>query len=457
MQREWQQGPSGAPASPWLAGLADDRAAPLEADIEVDAAVVGAGFTGLSTALALREQGLSAAVLERAWAGFSASGRNAGHVTPWIGKDLPTLAMLFPRDTVRGLLSLVEEAIANVTTLLDRYAIDCDYEPVGNLLAAVHPRQYPMVDRAARAAGRLGAPGEILDEGEMRRRGLPRAFRRAFFEPSGGLIHPGRFVRGLRRAAMEQGVRLYEGTPVRAVEQGEVVRLRTPRGTVRADRVVFATNAFSAELGPVPRAPVRVYVYLFRTATLSARQLSRIGWSGREGVYTGHEILESYRLTPDGRILGGSKFIRYGYRGRELAGDPRLYTRLERAFRERFPELAGLPVTDFWGGPIAFELDFLPALGRAGRHRNIFYSHGYAGHGVALASYAGRMLADLVNGRDGPGRALWERHGIPLPPEPFRWLIVRALTGLFGAMDARVDRAVRRETPACAGTHDGHS
>ncbi|HYW03230.1 MAG TPA: FAD-binding oxidoreductase [Gammaproteobacteria bacterium] len=455
MERQGED--SGTRASPWLEGLLQERTAPLEAEIEVDAAVIGAGLTGLSTALALREQGLSVAVLEQAWAGFGASGRNAGHVTPWIGKDLPTLAMLFSRDTVRGLLALVEAAIANVSGLLERYRIDCDYEPVGNFLAAVHPAQYPMVHRAARAAERVGAPGEVLAAGELRRRGLPAAFRRAFFEPSGGLIHPGRFVRGLRRAAMEQGVRLYEGTPVDRIEQGEIVRLHTPLGRVRADRVVFATNAFSAGLGQVPRAPVRVYVYLFRTGRLSAAQLERIDWRGREGIYTGHEILESYRLTPDGRILGGSKFIRYGYGGRELTDDPRLFARLERAFRERFPELDDLPVADFWGGPIAFELDFLPALGRAGRHRNILYSHGYAGHGVALASYAGTMLADLAGGRDGPGRALWERRGIPLPPEPFRWLIVHALAGLFGAMDARIDRAVRRATAARGRAQSGHS
>lgn len=202
----------------------------------------------------------------------------------------------------------------------------------------------------------------------------------------------------------------------------------------------------------MPRAPVRVYVYLFRTEPLTAAQRQALDWPGREGIYTGHEILESYRLTPDNRILGGSKFIRYGYGGRAPPDDPRLFRRLERAFRERFPQLDRVPITDFWGGPIAFELDFLPAVGRAGRHRNVFYSHGYAGHGVALASYAGSTLADMVMERDGPGRALWRRWSLPLPPEPFRWLVVRALTGVFGAMDARVDRALRREaargTPA---------
>lgn len=249
MVREREKRAAAQGDSPWLQGLPGNRAAPLETEIQVDAAIIGAGFTGLSSALALREEGLSVAVLEREYAGYGASGRNAGHVTPWIGKDLPTLAMLFPRDSVRGLLALVEEAVANVARLLDRYAIECDYEPVGNILAAVHPRQYAMVDRAARAAERVGAPGEVLEEAEMRRRGVPDGFRRGFLEPSGGLIHPARFLRGLRHAAIEAGVRLYEGTPALAVSQGEVACIHTPAGRVRADRLVYATNAFGGDLG----------------------------------------------------------------------------------------------------------------------------------------------------------------------------------------------------------------
>jgi glycine/D-amino acid oxidase-like deaminating enzyme len=154
-------------------------------------------------------------------------------------------------------------------------------------------------------------------------------------------------------------------------------------------------------------------------------------------------MLESWRLTADQRIVGGAKRVRYGYGGRALADDPALFALIERSFRERFPALHDVAVTHRWSGPIAFALDFLPAVGVTGPHRTIYYSVGYAGHGVAVASYAGTMLADLIAGRDGPGRALWARRTIPLPPEPLRWLVARGLIGAFGAMDRRVDRAVR--------------
>ena len=156
-------------------------------------------------------------------------------------------------------------------------------------------------------------------------------------------------------------------------------------------------------------------------------------------------MLESYRLTDDHRIVGGAKTVRYGFGGRALADDPATFAFLEAAFRDRFPALRHVAVTHRWGGPIAFALDFLPTVGVTGRHRNVFYSAGYAGHGIAMASYAGTMVADLLLGRDGPGRALWGRRTVPMPPEPLRWLVATGLVGLFAAIDRRTDRLVRPE------------
>jgi gamma-glutamylputrescine oxidase len=189
---------------------------------------------------------------------------------------------------------------------------------------------------------------------------------------------------------------------------------------------------------------VRFHVYLFATAPLTTAQRTAIGWRGREGIYTAHEMLESYRLTDDDRIVGGAKTVRYGFDGRALEDDPATFAFIEAAFRDRFPELRDVRVTHRWGGPIAFALDFLPAVGVTGTFKNVFYSVGYAGHGIAMASYAGTMIADLLLGRDGPGRALWGRRSVPMPPEPIRWLVAHALVGAFGAIDRRVDRQLHR-------------
>ncbi|HWP66054.1 MAG TPA: FAD-binding oxidoreductase [Candidatus Limnocylindria bacterium] len=412
----------------------------LPAGATADVCVIGGGLTGLSVARALRELGLSVVVLEARHAGFGASGRNAGHLTPVIGKDLPTLTTLFGRERARRLIALVQTAIEHVEHTIRDCAIDCAYEPVGNVLAAVHPRQHKTVDATAAAGEALGLDGELLDAAAMRRRGLPEAFTRGYFMRRGGILDPGRYVVGLLGAARAAGVEIYEQTPVLRIEDGDPVLVHTRHGRVRASAAVIATNAYTPELGRLRSTALRVQVSLFRTAPLPAAERQAIGWPGREGIYTAHEVLESYRLTADDRIVGGAKRVRYAYGGRPLGDDPATHAFIEGAFRARFPPLGGVDVTERWSGPIAFALDFLPAVGCLGRHRNVYYSIGYAGHGLALASYAGPMIADLMQGRDGPGSALWAHWKVPLPPEPLRWLTVRAINGLLERKDHRIDR-----------------
>jgi glycine/D-amino acid oxidase-like deaminating enzyme len=430
-----------AGGSVWMDGVVP-AATPLAGDLDADVAIVGGGFTGLSTAIALRAAGHSVVVLEAEHVGHGASGRNAGHLTPVIGKDLPTLALLF-RRRARPLVSLVELAIAHVERTIAEQAIACDYEPVGNVLAAVHPKQHRMLDKAAVAAGLLGLDAEMLEPEAMRARDLPAAFTRGLLMRRGGILNPGRYVEGLRRVAEQAGARIVERSPVLRIDEGIPSTLVTPGGRVRARAVVLATNAWTPGLGWLRGTIARFHVYLFATAPLGEAERAAIGWRGREGIYTAHEILESYRLTADHRIVGGAKTVRYGFGGRALPDDAATFAFLVGAFRDRFPALRHVPITHRWGGPIAFGLDFLPAVGVGGAYRNVYYSAGYAGHGIAMASYAGTMIADLLLGRDGPGRVLWGHRKVPMPPEPLRWLVAHGLVAAFEAIDRRVDRAVR--------------
>jgi len=433
-------GPEEVP-SPWLVDPPEPMP-PLIGDCDADVAILGAGFTGLSSALALRREGLDVVVLEAQSAGFGASGRNAGHLTPTIGKDLPTLCRMYGEERVRNLLALADVSIDHVEALIARHAIDCDYEPVGNVIAAVCPRQHAVVEAAARAAARFGIRGELLDAAALRRRGLPTAFTCGHFEPHGGILDPGRYVRGLRRAALAAGARLHEGTPVTAIQDGAPAWVVTPGGRVRCRNLVIATNAFTPQLGLLTSSGLRIQVQLFQTAPLTPSQRERVGWPRREGIYTAHEILESYRLTRDHRIVGGSKYIRAGFGQRVLPDTtPEVSRRIEQMFRARFPELADVPIERHWGGPIFMSLDFLPWVGRGGRHGNQLHAVAWAGHGVAQASYAGEMVADLLLERDGPGSALVSRRRLPMPPEPLRWLAFQGLTRFFESRDRRDDRS----------------
>lgn len=429
--------------SPWLAPPADLRPA-LSADRSADVAIVGGGFTGLSTALALKRAGVDVVVLERDFAGFGASGRNAGHLTPTIGKDLPTLLMLFGRQRAARLVRFADDAVRHVEDTIRALGIDCDYVPSGNIMAAVHPKQEGRLRKAAAVAAEIGARVRFLDRDELRGRGVPPAFISGALEEAGGTLDPGKYVIGLRRAALEAGVTLYEQTAVEEIVDGPRPSLRTGTGTVTADRVVLATNAYTPALGHRRHSLYPLYDTLFETAPLSDAQLTALGWQGREGIYTAHESLESYRLTERGTILGGSKGVRYMYGG-ALRGGPDAWTQglIARAFRDRFPQLGDVPIAHFWGGWIGMTLHFLPALGRTGTSENIYYAVGYNGHGVAAASAMGTILADFMLGRANEHADTLARLVPPLPPEPLRWLIIRGVMGVLNGVDARIDAQVR--------------
>jgi glycine/D-amino acid oxidase-like deaminating enzyme len=424
-----------------------DREPPLIGDSRADVAIVGGGLTGLSTALALRRAGIDVVVLEREFCGFGASGRNAGHLTPTIGKDLPTLLMLYGRERTAAIVRFADHCVHRTEELIAELGIGCDYAPSGNVMAVVHPKQEKRLRHAAELAGTVGANVRFLERDEMHARGLPPAFLCGALEGAGGTLDPGKLVLGLRRAALAAGVRVHEGTRVVRIDEGSAPIVRTAQGDVRAERVVMATNAWTREIGSPGARVLPLYVTLFETEPLDDAQLSAIGgWHRREGVYTAHEILESYRLTARRTIIGGSKAPRYhwGARPAEYGGpDASSQDVIVRGFRDRFPALAKLPIARFWGGWIAMTLTFLPSIGAHegdGRH---WHALGYNGHGVAQATAVGEILADSIAGRDNEWARVFPKPAPTLPPEPFLWLTARGLLAFFAAIDRATDRKIR--------------
>ena len=424
-----------------------DREPPLDGDARADVAIVGGGLTGLSTALALKRAGVDAVVLEREFCGFGASGRNAGHLTPTIGKDLPTLLMLYGEERTAAIVRFADHCVHRAEALIAEHGIDCDYAPTGNVMAVVHPKQEKRLRRAAEVASKVGAKVRFLEPDEMRARGLPPAFLCGALEGAGGTFDPGKLVLGLRRAALAAGVRIHEGTRVTQVARGPKPVVRTEQGTLRAERVVMASNAWTREIGAPGAKIVPLYVTLFETAPLDDAQLAALGgWPRREGVYTAHEVLESYRLTARRTIVGGSKAPRYAWGARPADhGGPNARNQgtIVRAFRDRFPALAELPIARFWGGWIAMTLNFLPSIGALGKDGSLWHALGYNGHGVAQATAVGDILADCITGRDNEWARVFPKPAPTLPPEPFLWLTARGLLALFGTIDRITDRQIR--------------
>jgi len=439
--------------SPWVATRPDPEPA-LAEDLRADVVVVGGGYTGLSAALGLRAEGADVVLLERDFAGFGASGRNAGHLTPTIGKDLPTLLRFFGAERASALVRFADTAVECTEEMMEKHQIDCSYARSGNILAGLHPKHEARLQRAAATAHELGARVRYLSGGELRERAVPPVFSCGILEECGGTLNPGQYVRGLRAAALRAGVRVFEGTPVDALEDGTPVVARTPQGSVKADAAVLATNAYTRSVGRLARMVAPLRVSLFETAPLDESSRASLGWHGREGIYTAHESLESYHFTARGTIVGGSKIVRYAFRSGLAPGyDPPAFEVITGAFRERFPELRDVEVARFWGGWIGMILDFLPALGSDGAQRNIHYGIGYCGHGVAQATLVGQMLAQRVLGRQHPCEAALVRRVLAWPPEPLRWAGARLIMGVLDLADARTDRQIRglsRETARSA-------
>jgi gamma-glutamylputrescine oxidase len=426
-----------------------DRPVPgpaLSGDTTCDVAVIGAGYTGLSAAIALAESGASVVVLESEYAGFGASGRSAGHLTPTIGKDLPSVLKAYGLARGRALVRLAETAIDFTESVLADHRIDCDFVPHGNVIAGIHPGQDRKLRHAADAAQQLGAAVRMLERKEIDGRGLPAFISCAAIEERGGILDPGKYVRGLRDVAISSGATLYEGTPVvEVVEHRRGVLMNTPEGSVSAPVAVLATNAYTPTLGLSYGGVVPMRDSQFVTAPLSTEQRQRIGWPGAEGVYTAHESLENYRLTAEGRIVGGSRYVGYRMRGRIAPDeDRRAFARIEALFRQRFPNLDDVPVEAYWSGHVAMNSNFVPFIGRVGKHGKLVAALGYCGHGIALAGYLGTLAAGIAQGTASPPDVLNDIRRIPLPPEPFRWLAVRAITTALEAVDQRTDR---RATP----------
>ena len=326
--------------SPYVSTPADLQS-PLDADIRTDVAIIGGGFSGLSTALALQKAGISCAIIERKFCGYGASGRNAGHLTPTVCKDLPTAVMLFGKEKAAELVRFADHCVETTENMMSEYSIDCDYNQSGNIMAVVHPKQEARLRKAVATAESLGAKIRYVEGSEMRERGIPRAFLSGAMEVLGGTLHPGDYVGGLRRAAINAGIPIYEQTTVTEISKDSQPKVFTERGTVSADKIVMATNAYTADVGKPGHRIFPLYVTLFETQPLSDKQLDAIGgWTGREGIYTAHESMESYRLTAQRTIIGGSKGVKYffgGKVGHHGGAQDASSNVVISAFRDRFP------------------------------------------------------------------------------------------------------------------------
>ena len=454
-------------AAPAVAALADVRFAPywleagpqpevcppLAGPTSADLAVVGAGYTGLWTALLAKEADPSrdVVVLEAREAGWAASGRNGGFCAASLTHGLRNGVERFP-DELSLLERLGRENLAEIELTLLRHGIACDWERTGELTVATAPWQLEGLRDLPELARRHGGEMQLLDATQVRELVDSPTYLGGVLDRTGvAMVDPARLVRGLKEACLRLGVRIFEHSPVDAVRDDGAsgLGLRTTYGTVSAPRVALGTNAFPPLLRRLRGYLAPVYDYALVTEPLSADQLASVGWRGREGLADAGNQFHYYRLTPDNRILWGGYDAVYHFGNLvddRLDRNADTFARLAEHFFTTFPQLLGLRFSHAWGGVIDTCSRFCVFWGRAYGGR-LAYAAGYTGLGVGASRFGARVMLDLLEPGGRPTEltrlAMVRRKPLPFPPEPARW----AGIALTRRAIARADRRGGRRGP----------
>lgn len=425
-----------APVSFWHETVQVSPTPPLAETVQCDVAIVGGGFTGLSTALYLKKYRpeLEVVVLERAVCAHGASGRNGGFAMPLIGWDLLYAVEKLGLEAGGEAYRFMYGAVAHLKAMVKEHGIDCDLEETGYILLNACAAREKRARKELAASHKLGFDHQWLEGSALDEHIRCAQFRSGVFDPHPCIINPAKLTRGLKAAAEALGVKVYEQTPLEELIDGAPVTLRTPQGSVKARQAVMAVNGYGASLGFKKARILPVHTYIVLTEPLSRVQLEVIGWAKkRASLETARNFIHYFRLTADNRILFGGEDAELFYGGAYHDHYEPILKELMRAFYEFFPSLRGVHFTHQWGGVLGVTMDMFPTFGVGGDHKTIYHAAGYSGHGVALANYAGKVLAPKIladagikDVPDGPRLPFfWNRDPMWLPPDPLRYAGMR--------------------------------
>ncbi|TDD48062.1 FAD-dependent oxidoreductase [Nonomuraea terrae] len=392
-----------------------------------DLVVVGGGFSGLWTALMAKERdpSLDVVLLEGRRIGWAATGRNGGFCMATLTHGLANGLERWPDEIDR----LERMGVANLDEIertLERYGIDCSFERTGELHVATEPWQVDALGEHHDVISELGLDYLPLDREQVRAEVDSPTYLGGLWERSGcAMLDPAGLAWGLREACLRLGVRVHERSPVRSLhDDGTLLTLGTPHGSVAARRVALGTGVFPPLLRRLKHYVVPVYDYALMTEPLTADRLASVGWRNRQGVGDSGNQFHYYRLTDDNRILwGGYDAVYYngGLVKPEYDQRDETFVRLAEHFYDTFPQLDGVRFTHRWGGVIDTCSRFSAFYGRAHGGR-LAYALGYTGMGVGATRFGANVMLDLLAGErtERTELRMVKEKPIPFPPEPVR-------------------------------------
>ncbi len=412
---------------------------PLRGALRADVAIIGGGFTGVSTAyhMSRRFPERRIVLLEAHSLGNGATGRNGGMMLHW----LPTEEPLGP-ELDRRIYQITDAGMDTIEAIIRRHNLAVSYRRDGCLTVFTDPRRAEEAHALVEYRRSLGIPDEFLDREALRRYVDIQGVYGAILDPRSGQLNGAQYVRALRPVLQEQGVEVYEQTPVLQVDEGRIIRLVTPQGEVRADALVLATNGYTGKLGYFRDAIFPVMGHVMAFGPLTPEQQRALGWHRGAGYNDDLDRIAYSTLTREGyMVFGGGSRHAVAYRfgnGTVWHGDARAAEQavdgMRRTLARYLPCSHDLPVVAHWTGTLGLTLRRNVLIGVRGAYRNVYYAVGFSGHGVTLTNVAGQILTDLYAGDDSRWRGLpfvFDDYS-PVPPEPFRWLGYQVFTRFMG-------------------------
>lgn len=402
----------------------------LQTDKHADVCIIGGGFTGLSTAIHLKEKNpnLKVILLESDIIGYGASGRNAGFSMRLFGVTMDLTKFRHGKDRTKEADAYMIDAVDYLESLIKRYDIDCDYERTGMITVATNRHELKHLQKEMSVAEELKLPGlRLLNEQETKQLVNSPTYLAARYDEHCALLHPAKLARELAKIAISLGVNVYEQSKVEKIDfRGNIIS--TTHNSIHAEKIVIATNAYSSFFKPLKKKQIPIYTYIVLTEPLSKEQLYSLNWDKRVGIEDARNFLHYYRLTPDNRILiGGSEALYYYGSPLDRDKNKEMMQLLQQNLLKIFPQLKGIKFTHHWGGPISATLDLIPTIGSLSD--DVWYSMGCMGHGVSLTNYNGLTLSELILGEQTKRTEFFivNRKVMTIPPEPLRYITVSAI------------------------------
>jgi glycine/D-amino acid oxidase-like deaminating enzyme len=361
-------------------------------------AIVGSGYTGLAAALYLARSGATVAVFEANSIGWGASSRNGGMVLTGLKLPLSVLFARYGRELARRMYSSSLAALDLVERIVEGEAIECNFRRWGHLEVAAKASHFDSYAQSAELIQKeFGHNLEIISAGELGREISSAIYFGGLLDPTSAGLNPARYVAGLARAALRAGASIYENTQVERIERhaengSAGFRLVTSRGTVFAREVLVATSGYTSRATPqLAKRVIPIGSFIIATEPLSEDVACELIPRGRM-IFDSKHYLHYYRLTQDNRLLFGGRAAFFPETRSTIRQSARI---LAREMIRIFPWLKEKPIEHAWGGTLDFCFDTLP---HAGALDGIHYAVGYAGHGVAMATYLGTKVAEKISG-----------------------------------------------------------